>query len=156
MKGQTTNVLIVIAVVALVGGVAWFRSGRPDAEPDRDTPEAPVATATSAVLENPFERGSTSAPAAEKLPRVVDLGADSCKACKALAPILEELRKEYEGRMTVEFIDVWKNPAAGAQYKIRVIPTQVFFDAEGNEVWRHEGFLPKKDFVARFAELGVK
>jgi thioredoxin 1 len=58
--------------------------------------------------------------------------------------------------VVVEFIDVWKNPKAGEPYKIRVIPTQVFFDADGKEVWRHEGFLPRADFVKKFAELGVK
>jgi thioredoxin 1 len=87
---------------------------------------------------------------------VIDLGADKCKACKELAPILEQLRQEYKGRVDVEFIDVWKTPGAGDPYKIRVIPTQIFFDRQGKEVWRHEGFLPKADFVARFAELGVR
>jgi thioredoxin 1 len=94
--------------------------------------------------------------AAKKLPRVVDLGAGKCKACIELAPILEALKKEYADRVTVDFIDVWKNPRAGDPYKIRVIPTQIFFDRDGKEVWRHEGFLPKADFVAKFKELGVK
>jgi thioredoxin 1 len=87
---------------------------------------------------------------------VVDLGADKCVPCKQLAPILEELKRDYAGRVAVEFIDVWKDPRAGEPYKIRVIPTQVFFDADGNEVWRHEGFLPKADFIAKFSEMGVK
>ncbi|HRT43300.1 MAG TPA: thioredoxin family protein, partial [Phycisphaerae bacterium] len=71
-------------------------------------------------------------------------------------PILEELKKEYAGRVEVEYIDVWKNKAAAEPYKIRIIPTQIFYDREGKEVWRHEGFLPKADFIAKFAELGVK
>ena len=58
--------------------------------------------------------------------------------------------------MEVEYIDVWKNKAAAEPYKIRIIPTQIFYDREGKEVWRHEGFLPKADFIAKFAELGVK
>jgi thioredoxin 1 len=95
--------------------------------------------------------------AAEKLPRLVDLGADKCIPCKKLAPILQELRKEYQGKLSVEFIDVWKNPAAGQPYNIRLIPTQILYDRDGNEVWRHEGFISKADLKALFAEkVGVK
>jgi len=100
--------------------------------------------------------GTRTAVVTKKLPRVIDVGADKCIPCKKMAPILVELRKEYEGRVIVEFVDVWKDPRAGEPYNIRTIPTQVFCDADGNEVWRHEGFLPKADFVAKFAELGVK
>jgi thioredoxin 1 len=62
------------------------------------------------------------------LPRLVDLGAGKCIPCRMMAPILEELKKTYAGRMDVQFIDVWENPDAGTTYGIRVIPTQVFYD----------------------------
>jgi thioredoxin 1 len=97
----------------------------------------------------------TNAPAKAKLPRLVDLGADKCIPCKMMAPVLKELTKEYEGRMTVEFIDVWKNPDAGKAHKINLIPTQIFFDAGGKELFRHEGFFSKKDILAKWKELGV-
>src|SRR5579859_1331142 len=80
-----------------------------------------------------------------KLPKLVDLGADKCIPCKAMAPILKGLKTEYAGRMDVEFIDVWKNPDAGKAYKIKLIPTQIFFDASGKERFRHEGFYGKED-----------
>ncbi len=91
-----------------------------------------------------------------KLPRLVDLGADKCIPCKMMAPVLEELKKEYKGQMEVEFIDVWKNPDAGKPYKINLIPTQMFFDAAGKELFRHEGFFAKKDILAKWKELGVE
>ena len=90
------------------------------------------------------------------LPRLVDLGADKCIPCKLMAPILTELEKEYAGQLKVVFIDVWKNREEGARYGIRVIPTQIFFDASGKELFRHEGFYAKKDILAQWAELGVK
>jgi thioredoxin 1 len=165
LKMKTTNVVILIAVLAIVAGVAWFRSARegstagtpptPAKEGELCPDPPPTAKVDGQATSGPATPASGPA-VAKKMPRVIDLGADKCKACKELAPILEQLRKEYEGRVTVEFIDVWKNPKAGEPYKISVIPTQVFFDAEGKEVWRHVGFLPKADFVAKFAELGVK
>ena len=91
-----------------------------------------------------------------QLPRLVDLGADKCVPCKMMAPILEELKTEYAGKFAVDFIDVWKNTGAGAQYGIKVIPTQVFFAADGTELFRHEGFFGKDDILAKWRELGVE
>ncbi len=100
---------------------------------------------------------SAAAWAAEpsKLPKLVDLGADKCIPCKAMAPILKDLKAEYAGRMDVEFIDVWKDPKPGKAYKIKLIPTQIFFDASGKERFRHEGFFGKEDILAKWKELGV-
>lgn len=88
------------------------------------------------------------------LPKLLDLGADKCIPCKAMAPILEEMRETFAGRLDVEFIDVWKNRDAGSRYGIKVIPTQIFFDAEGNELFRHQGFFSREDMLAKWSELG--
>jgi thioredoxin 1 len=98
---------------------------------------------------------STWAAEAAKLPKLVDLGADKCIPCKLMAPILEGLKKEYAGKMDVEFIDVWKQPDVGKPYKIQLIPTQIFFDSSGKELFRHEGFFGKEDILAKWKELGV-
>ena len=90
------------------------------------------------------------------LPRLVELGADTCIPCKQMAPILEELKKEYEGRMIVEVIDVNENREEAMKYNIRVIPTQILFDVEGKEVGRHEGFIAKEVLVKVFEQVGIK
>ena len=95
-----------------------------------------------------------SQPAAG-LPRLLDLGSTVCVPCKMMAPVLEGLKKEYAGRLQVEFIDVMANPDAGEPYKISLIPTQIFFDAAGKERFRHEGFFSKEDILAKWKELGV-
>ena len=73
-----------------------------------------------------------------------------------MAPILEQMKTEYAGTLAVEFIDVWKNPDAGKQYGIEVIPTQIFYDATGKELFRHIGFFAKEDILAKWKELGVE
>lgn len=93
--------------------------------------------------------------AGKKLPRLLDLGATKCIPCKKMAPILEELKKEYAGKLDVKFIDVWKAPDEAKKYKINLIPTQIFYDAEGKELYRHEGFYGKEDILAKWKELGV-
>ncbi len=106
---------------------------------------------------NESKDGATGAvPSTGPLPRLVDLGAGKCIPCRKMAPILEELKKEYAGRMDVEFIDVWKNPDAGKAYGVEMIPTQIFYDASGAELFRHTGFLGKEDILGKWEELGVK
>ncbi|MEI7808329.1 MAG: thioredoxin family protein [Verrucomicrobiota bacterium] len=97
----------------------------------------------------------TNVPAKQPLPKLLDLGATKCIPCKMMAPILDELKKEYAGKLEVEFIDVWKNPDAGKLYEIQMIPTQIFFDTSGKELFRHTGFYGKDDILAKWKELGV-
>jgi len=99
-----------------------------------------------------FVLRAADAPA---LPRLVDLGAGKCIPCKQMRPILAELTQEYAGQFDVAFIDVWEDRTAGEPYGIRIIPTQIFFAADGKELFRHEGFMAKKDILAKWKELGV-
>jgi len=89
------------------------------------------------------------------LPRLLDLGADKCIPCKMMAPILEELKTTYAGKLQVDFIDVWKNPDEAKKSGIRVIPTQIFYDASGKELFRHEGFFSKEDILGKWKEFGI-
>jgi thioredoxin 1 len=66
------------------------------------------------------------------LPIIIDFGADSCIPCKEMAPVLKKLNQEWQGKVIVKFIDVWKYPDAAADFPLQVIPTQFFFDAQGN------------------------
>ena len=87
---------------------------------------------------------------------MIDIGAKKCIPCKLMAPIMEELEKEYNGKAAIVFIDVWQNPEEGKKYRIRSIPTQIFYDTEGKEVYRHEGFFDKGSIVAKLEQLGVQ
>lgn len=94
---------------------------------------------------------------AANLPRLVDLGAKMCIPCKKMAPILESLKKDYADRLSVEFIDVnlRENAAAVERYGIERIPTQIFIDTDGRELWRHEGFFSRDEILSKWKELGI-
>jgi thioredoxin 1 len=113
---------------------------------------------TPAVIETTGgqDRVAENTPQGDPLPRLVDLGATQCIPCKMMAPILQDLKKTYAGRLDVQFIDVWENPDAGKKYGINVIPTQIFYDAQGKELFRHEGFFGKDDILAKWKGLGVE
>lgn len=86
---------------------------------------------------------------------MVDLGANSCIPCKMMAPILAKLEKNYKGKAAIIFIDVWKNQAPARRFGIRAIPTQIFFDKEGTEVYRHEGFMSEEAIIRVLQKMGV-
>ncbi len=93
--------------------------------------------------------------AGKGLPALIDVGAGTCIPCKLMAPILDALKRELEGKVVVQFIDLNKFPNAAQAYRIRVMPTQIFYDASGKESFRHEGFFSKEDILAKWKELGV-
>ena len=86
---------------------------------------------------------------------MIDLGADSCIPCKMMAPILKKLEKKYDGKAAIVFIDVWQDRSQAKRFKIRAIPTQIFFNKEGKEVIRHIGFLGEKAIVQQLKKMGV-
>lgn len=139
------KIAIVLVVAGLVAGAVLLKKG------NRPAASASAPVESVAAVQPPA--GST---APLKLPKLLDLGATKCIPCIKMAPILQELKKEYAGRMEVEFIDVWQNPDAGNKYGIRLIPTQIFYDATGKELFRHEGFFGREDILAKWQELGVK
>jgi len=87
---------------------------------------------------------------------MIDLGAKSCIPCKMMAPILEKMEKVYDGKAAIVFIDVRKNREQAKRFGIRTIPTQIFFDSDGKEIYRHAGFMAEKDIIAQFEKMGVE
>ncbi|MFB0505111.1 MAG: thioredoxin family protein, partial [Thermodesulfobacteriota bacterium] len=137
-------VIVVTVLIVIVGVTLYFTTYR-------SAKQAPEESANVRVRTMKIYGDTKKRP----VPRLVELGADRCIPCKMMAPILEQLRKEYSGKLQVAFIDVWKNPDAAKRYGIRVIPTQIFYDASGKELFRHVGFIPKRDILAKWKELGI-
>ena len=133
------NMAIIGAVVVAAAAIVLLKQGK--------KAESAGAAAKTAV--------EASVPQGKALPRLVDLGAGKCIPCKMMKPILEDLMANYAGTFKTEFIDVWENEAAGKTYGIKMIPTQIFFDSTGKELFRHEGFFSKEDILAKWKEFGV-
>ncbi len=145
---KVANILIVVILIAAVCGVIIYKHNKQAGSVSSE--------AVSAANNVPHTTTITKQEGSKALPRLVDLGAGTCIPCKMMAPILEELKKEYAGVFNVSLIDIHKNPDQADKYNIWVIPTQIFFDASGKELFRHEGFLSKEDILVKWAELGVE
>lgn len=88
----------------------------------------------------------------------VEIGSVNCIPCRAMQPIMNAVEQEYKGQVKIVFHDVWtpKGKEDAMKYNIRVIPTQVFLDKDGNEYFRHEGYFPKEGVVEVLKKGGVK
>jgi thioredoxin 1 len=87
---------------------------------------------------------------------MIDLGAKECVPCKMMAPIMEKMEKQYQGKAAIVFIDVWKSRDQASRFGIRAIPTQIFYDANGREVYRHVGFMSEAAIVDQLTKMGVQ
>jgi len=148
---KLAKIVIVLILILVVGTVIAIKENK-RADSETKILGNPVEKITVTEIQT-VETGKVKEFKA--IPRLIDLGAAKCIPCKMMAPILEKLKKEYAGIFNVEFIDVWKNPNAGKKYGIRIIPTQIFFDAAGKELFRHEGFFSREDILAKWKELSV-
>jgi len=133
-----------LPMVVMVG-ILIAKSGEKKDVPARIVPAAVEMTGTQGV--------PGAATQAKILPRLVDLGDN--ESCKMMAPVLDDLKQTYAGKLDVQSIDVGQDAEAGRKYAIRTIPTQIFFDATGNELFRHEGFFGKEDILSLWNALGV-
>lgn len=167
-KQNIVSVLLVVAVIALVAGVAAMKSGKqeqppvneqvvmpPVADPAPATVPAPAPEAANNA-NVPANYSSGPAPVVAQLPRLIEVGGEKCIPCMQMAPIIEELQQEYEGRVDIIKIDVGKDYSALKKYGVRLIPTQVFLKADGQEFWRNEGTLTREEIVAKFVEMGIR
>jgi len=87
---------------------------------------------------------------------MVDFGAPFCAPCKAMAPFLEKLEKEYKDRAAIVVLDVGKAPDVCERYGITELPTQIFYNKEGKEILRHTGFMKEETIVKQLKKMGVK
>ena len=124
---------------------------------------------------NTDEKIDFSALADYGLPVIADYGADSCIPCKEMAPVLKTMNSEMYGKAFIKFVDVWEYGSAANNVPIQLIPTQVFFNADGtpympsdslkssiggfkfkNGFTIHEGGLTEAQMRAILAEMGVE
>lgn len=142
MNKTVYRVAVVTAVVAAIA-IAIVAKQRKSA--DRESRQGQTGDAQQSTTRE-----------GETLPQLLDFGGGVCTPCKLMEPIIEELARDYRGRVDVRLINKREQPALAEKHGIQLIPTQVFLDAAGKEVLRHTGFMPKEDIVAKLKEMGVE
>lgn len=115
------KIIVPIFIIIVIVGIFILKSNQD--KPMADTTGDFALEATEIDLEQLKSYG---------LPIVIDFGADSCVPCKEMAPVLKKLNTEMQGKVIVKFVDVWKNENSAADFPVQLIPTQFFFDKDGN------------------------
>lgn len=135
---RKSSIIGAILIVALAGASLFYVLQKTTAKPpDSNTEED---------FSNALKSGK---------PVLVDFGSNSCIPCRQMRPILHEVRKEYSGKAEVLVVDVYKYQSLAREHKVRMIPTLTFFDSNGKEVHRHQGFMSKKLILEQFKKMGI-
>lgn len=114
------------------------------------------------TLEEQRKRAGIKPPAEQAgsnaLITFLELGSVNCVPCRMMQPVMKEIDSIYAGKVKVVFVDVMtaEGKPAIKQYGIQAIPTQIFLDAQGNELARHTGFYPKDSIVALLTAKGIQ
>jgi len=130
---KTTKISIIIILILSVIAIWGYKTYVVKKEPNQTTQD--------------LEKGK---------PTLVDLGSSTCIPCREMVPVLAQVKNIYDGKVVVKFIDINEDPEETSKYDIKVIPTQIFLDKDGNQVFRHEGFFSKEEIVKVFKDMGVE
>lgn len=87
---------------------------------------------------------------------MIDLGKKTCTQCKMMAPILDKLKIKYKGKAEIVFINLLEDPEQQYRFKLKALPTQIFFNREGEEIYRHTEFMAEKAIIEQLNKMGVE
>lgn len=137
--GKDGLAAVAVTLLAALGAMTWVGC---TGEPAATAPPAPLPPAAG--------------PDGKPIPRLIDLGSKTCIPCRMMAPILDDLKATLNGRLDVQFLDVSlpENRALAEQFKVELIPTQVFLAPDGKELGRHVGFISRWGILDKWRELG--
>lgn len=154
MKGKTAKKIIFFLVILIAVVIVFQRLD--DKEHNLDITKS---------IELKVEDNQTgekqipvTSPVGNRLPKLIDIGSGTCVPCKMMKPIIDDLQKNYNSFFETEYIDLNydENREKAYYYQVRVIPTILFFDADGQQLYRHEGYISKEDILKNWKKFNVK
>ena len=134
-KNIFIKIIVVVLVIVLIVGVYFIKQS---------------------VASNNTDTNSIDLSSNKKAVKMINFVAPDCVACYKMEGLMQEIMEEYKEIAQIYQVDVMENQQYANAYNIMYTPTQIFFDEDGNEIERHEGFIGKKDLVEKLADLGVK
>lgn len=142
-KEKIIKIIIVVVIVFLIIGIFIYKNSI--------NKEMEISKQESKKTEDVNIYSSE-----ETLPKLIEFGSTTCEPCKIMEPIIDSVKEKYKGKVEVEFVNVYKDYNLTSKYNIRTIPTQIFLDASGKIIYRHEGVLYEDKIVEKLGEMGVK
>ncbi len=148
-KEKLLKIIIPVCIILIIAGIWIFKNVGKGLNPLESVPDNKGSeTMVTAVNEEDFVLDTASvdldALKEHNLPIIIDFGSDSCIPCKAMAPVLQTMNAEMQGKAIIKFVDVWKHSEAADGFPIQVIPTQVLINADGTP------YVPSDDIGIEF------
>lgn len=179
-NGIIVLILVVIAGIFIVKSIQNEKEIANEQQIEKQNTEDTTGSETASSFPLKITKTDIEEIKAYGVPTVIDFGSDSCIPCKEMAPVLETLNAEWQDKAAVQFMDVWKYTDGVEDFPVSVIPTQVFFNADGtpfvpsDELARqieftmysdksteehvftvHQGGITEEQMRMIFAEMGV-
>lgn len=158
-KSLILKILILAAILIAVAAIWFMKNGdatkdatEPNAESTQAVESGKPVTSEDQTADFALEAEAIDLAAlfAYQLPIIIDFGSDSCIPCQEMAPILKSANEDYQGKAIIKFVDVWKYTDAANNFPVQVIPTQVFFNADGTP------YVPSDDLGIEFGFYSTK
>jgi len=145
MKNKNIIKLVIIILIVIVVGVIFIYKNAIRSEIQKNEAE-----------KNNVESEVDISSNEKALPTLLDFGATTCESCKIMASILDKIEIKYQNKLTVQFINVYSASRDTQKYNIRTIPTIIFLNSEGKEVYRQEGVMYEDEITNKLLEMGVE
>lgn len=146
------KITVPILIILVVVGIYFYKK----AEESRNNKS--VQTQENVKDSLPLEISSVDLDEIQAygLPFVIDFGSDSCIPCKQMAPVLETLHEDFQGKAIVHFVDVWKHETVASDFPVSVIPTQVFYKSDGTPFVPSEELSKEIEFNLYYSKTNNK
>ena len=154
------NIIIkLVIIVCLLGAIGFVVANKDHSAPCEGAASDKQSTCSSCsgcpskgtCLKEVVEE-ATAPPG---LPSMIDFGRNECIPCKMMEPVLESLKENYADKFAVSFVNTELDPETTQKYGVTSIPTQIFFNADGKEIYRNVGFIAEYKILAKWEELGI-
>lgn len=130
-KTLIIRIAVVSVIILVIAGIFIFKTVNNKGEVTAPNTTSQTQNGSSNSYPLKITKTDLEEIKAYGIPTVIDFGSDSCIPCKQMAPVLETLNTEWQGKAAVQFMDVWKYTDGVQDFPVSVIPTQVFFNADG-------------------------
>ena len=145
-KQKILKIVVPVLIVAVIAGI-WAVKNKPVEPLALHAPSGGAAELVQPNNDTDFllETNAVDLEAltAYGLPLIIDFGSDSCIPCKEMAPVLQTMNAQMQGKAIIKFVDVWKNTDAAKDFPVQVIPTQVLIAADGTP------YAPSEDVASQ-------
>ena len=110
-----------------------------------------IAQYAALARDNPVDKARASG-----LPSMVSFGGDGCRPCERMRPALATLAQKFAGRANIVLVQANVEIVLARRYGIHTLPTQIFYDKTGREVFQHVGYYSQREIEAKLKEMGVE